>query len=65
MDISILENELKALPADQQDRVAGFLTSLRMKRDGLISEITDRLDNDDSENWEEWEKVKTTLANDN
>ena len=65
MDISILENELKALPADQQDRVAGFLTSLRMKRDGLISEITDRLDNDERENWEEWEKVKTTLANDN
>ncbi len=61
MDIVAIQNELESLPADQQDRISAFLATLRMKRQGLIAEITSRLDEDDAGKWAPWDEVKTDL----
>ena len=52
MDVVAIQNELESLPSDQQDRISAFLTTLRMKRQGLMAEITRRLDDDDEGKWE-------------
>ena len=59
MDVAAIQHELELLPADQQDRLAAFLTVLRMKREGLIAELQRRLDDDDSEKWIPWESAKS------
>ena len=61
MNISLLQSELESLPPDQQDRMSAFLTSLRMRRDGIISEVTRRLEDTNEENWKAWDKVKAEL----
>lgn len=61
MDVVAIQNELESLPSDQQDRISAFLTTLRMKRQGLMAEITRRLDDDDAEKWVPWDEVKTDL----
>ena len=61
MDVVAIQNELESLPADQQDRISAFLTTLRMKRQGLMAEITRRLDEGDAEKWVPWDEVKTDL----
>lgn len=63
MNYSVLQQELELLPPDQQDRLSAFLTSLRMRRDGIISEITRRLDDRSEQNWSSWDDVKADLAN--
>ena len=62
MDIVALQQELEALPGDQQDRVAAFLTSLRLKRDGTMDEIRRRLDDKDPAQWIEWGEAKRRLG---
>jgi len=62
MNFSILQHELESLPPEQQDRLSAFLTSLRMRRDGIISELTRRLDDKNQQNWLSWSEVKTDLA---
>ncbi|MEM9479569.1 MAG: hypothetical protein AAGA58_07955 [Verrucomicrobiota bacterium] len=44
MDVATIQNELQQLPGDQQDRIAAFLTALRMKREGFMEEVRERLD---------------------
>ena len=61
MNVTMLQEELQRLPPDQQDRICAFLTTLRMKRDGLISEITRRLDDTSEQRWIAWEDVKKDL----
>jgi hypothetical protein len=39
--------------------LAAFLLSLRMKRDGLLDEISRRLDDKDHSRWVEWNSVKS------
>ena len=62
MDIVTIEHELATLPADQQDRLAAFLTALRMRRDGMLAEVCRRLDDKDPEKWREWGMVKEDLG---
>lgn len=64
MNFSVLQQELESLPPKQQDRLSAFLTSLRMRRDGIISEVTRRLDDKTEQNWSSWDDVKADLAND-
>ncbi len=61
VDVVAIQNELESLPADQQDRISAFLTTLRMKRQGLMAEITRRLDEGDAGKWVPWDEVKTDL----
>ena len=62
MDVAAIQHELEYLPADQQDRIAAFLTALRMKRDGLMVEMQRRLDENDPEKWISWEDAKSELG---
>jgi len=65
MDVAAIQHELELLPSDQQDRLAAFLTVLRMKREGLIPELQGRLDEEDSSNWISWDDVKAEFGVDN
>ena len=58
VSIAALQQEVQALPAEDQDKLAAFLLSLRMKRDGLLDEISRRLDDKDHSRWVEWNSVK-------
>ena len=58
MSIATLQQEVQALPAEDQDKLAAFLLSLRMKLDGLLEEISRRLDDRDPSGWVEWNAVK-------
>ena len=58
VSIAALQQEVQALPAEDQDKLAAFLLSLRMKRDGLLEEISRRLDDQDPAHWVEWNAVK-------
>lgn len=59
MDVAAIQHELELLPADQQDRLAAFLTLLRMKREGMVSEIQRRLDEKDPGKWIAWDDAKS------
>jgi hypothetical protein len=61
MDVITLQNEIQQLPGHLQDRLAAFLTALRMNRDGGDREIQRRLDDPSPENWKAWKDVKAEL----
>ena len=61
MNLSILQHELESLPPEQQDRLSAFLTSLRMRREGIFSEVSRRLDDKDPKSWTSWDAVKAEL----
>jgi len=58
MNVGALQDELESLPPEQQDRLSAFLTSLRMKRDGILTEVSRRIDDSEAGNWVAWDKVK-------
>lgn len=58
MDVVTLQNEIQQLPSHLQDRLAAFLTVLRMNRNGDDLEIQRRLDDPEPENWKSWKDVK-------
>ena len=62
MDIITLQYEIQQLPGHLQDRLAGFLTALRMHREGHDVEIQNRLDDTDPQNWKLWSQVKSDLG---
>jgi hypothetical protein len=62
MDVATIQHELEHLPADQQDRLAAFLTALRMKRDGLMAEMQRRLNESDPQKWISWDDAKSELG---
>lgn len=62
MDIVALQHELESLPVDQQDRVAAFLTALRLRRDGRMEEIRRKLDDKDPVGWIDWDEAKQRLG---
>jgi hypothetical protein len=62
MDVSALQHEIELLPQDQQDRLAAFLFALRMRREGTVSEIQERLDDKSPEKWISWDKAKSELG---
>lgn len=61
MDVITLQNEIQQLPSHLQDRLAAFLTALRMRREGQDLEIQRRLDDSNPENWKSWGPVKADL----
>jgi hypothetical protein len=62
VNVATLEKEIELLPAHLQDRLAAFLTALRLHRSGLDQEIFSRLDDHKSENWQSWKDVKSELS---
>jgi hemerythrin superfamily protein len=64
MDVAILQKEIQELPDHLQDRLAAFLTALRMHRSGQDQEIFRRLDDLRPEKWSSWQHVKTDMDND-
>jgi hypothetical protein len=62
MDVISLQKEIQLLPGHLQDRLAAFLTALRMHRNGEDQEIQRRLDDPNPENWRSWEQVKADLS---
>lgn len=62
MEFVALQQKLEALPSDQQDRLAAFLTALRLKRDGRMEEIRRRLDDKDPGNWIAWDEARQRLG---
>jgi hypothetical protein len=64
MDVAILQKEIQQLPDHLQDRLAAFLTALRMHRSGQDEEIFRRLDDPRPEKWSSWQQVKTDMGND-
>lgn len=62
MDVSELQHEIELLPGDQQDRLAAFLLALRMRREGVLSGIQQRLDDKRPEKWSSWEQAKIELG---
>jgi hypothetical protein len=64
MDVAMLQKEIQQLPDHLQDRLAAFLTALRMHRSGQDQEIFRRLDDPLPENWSSWQQVRTTMGND-
>lgn len=61
MDVITLQNEIQQLPGHLQDRLAAFLTVLRMNREGDDQEIQRRLDDPSPDNWKSWNAVKAGL----
>jgi hypothetical protein len=61
MDVAAIQHELEHLPADQQDRLAAFLTVLRMKREGMMAELQRRLDESDPRKWISWDDARSEL----
>jgi len=57
MNIGALQHEMESLPPEQQDKLSAFLITLRMKRDGMLAEISSRIDPDPGK-WVSWESVK-------
>jgi len=58
MNIGALQHEMESLPPEQQDKLSAFLITLRMKRDGMLAEISSRIDDPDPGKWVSWESVK-------
>ena len=64
MDVVAIQNELETLSPGQQDKISDFLTALRMKRQGLMKEISRRLDDDNPQNWVAWDDAKVDFEHD-
>lgn len=62
MDVATLQNEIQQLPGHLQDRIAAYLTALRLKREGADQEIQRRLDDTDPDQWKSWKQVKADLG---
>jgi hypothetical protein len=62
MNLSAIQRELLSLPPDQQDMLSAFLVSVRLKRDGLLKVVDDRLNDKEPGNWIAWEDLKPELG---
>lgn len=61
MEMAALEEEVKTLSPDKQDRLAALLTVLRLKRGGGMKEIERRLNDESPDSWVNWEEAKRQL----
>ena len=64
MDMAVLQQEIQRLPDHLQDRLAAFLTVLRLHRSGQDKEIFRRLDDPQPEKWTSWNQVKADINDD-
>jgi hypothetical protein len=62
MNMTAIQRELSSLPPDQQDMLSAFLVSIRLKRDGLLKVVDDRLNDTDPGNWVAWDDLKPELC---
>jgi hypothetical protein len=62
MDVALIQKEIQKLPEHLQDRLAAFLTVLRMRRSGQEQEILGRLDDQQPDKWLSWKQVKADTA---
>lgn len=62
MNMSAIQRELLSLPPEQQDMLSAFLVSVRLKRDGLLKVVDDRLNDTDPGNWVAWDDLKPELG---
>ena len=62
MNMTAIQRELLSLPPDQQDMLSAFLVSIRLKRDGLLKVVDDRLNDTDPGNWVAWDDLKPELC---
>jgi len=62
MNVSAIQQELLSLPPEQQDMLSAFLVSVRLKRDGLLKVVDDRLNDTDPGNWVAWDDLKPELG---
>jgi hypothetical protein len=62
MDVITLQNEIQQLPGHLQDRLAAFLTALRMSRNGDDLEIQRRLDDPNPDHWTSWKEIKNDFS---
>jgi len=59
MDLKVVEKEVASWAPEDQDRLAAYLTMLRLKRSpDHIQELTRRLDDRDPANWVSLDEVK-------
>ncbi len=60
MDLEVVEKEVASWAPEEQDRLAAFLTVLRLKRTpDHVQELTRRLDDRDSTNWVSLDEVRS------
>jgi hypothetical protein len=60
MDLEVVEKEVASWAPEEQDRLAAFLTVLRLKRTlGHAQEMTRRLDDRDAANWVSLDEVRS------
>jgi hypothetical protein len=64
MNVTLLQQEIQQLPDHLQDRLAAFLTALRMHRSGQDQEIFSRLDDTRTDKWMPWQQVKEEMSGD-
>ncbi len=62
MDVLALQNELETLNPDDQNRIAAFLTLLRLKRQGDFQQIEESLSDSDENKWVNWKDAKSELG---
>lgn len=63
MDLSIVQREIESLAPEDQDRLAAFLTVLRLKRDPAhVAELSRRLDDRSPEHWLRLDALKQRLG---
>ena len=62
MNVSTLQKEIELLPDHLQDRLAAFLTALRLHRSGQDQEIFNRLNDENPENWKSWQDVRLEIS---
>jgi hypothetical protein len=59
MDLEVVEKEVATWAPEDQDRLAAFLTVLRLRRSPAhIQELTRRLDDRDPDNWVSLDEVR-------
>jgi hypothetical protein len=60
MDLEVVEKEVANWAPEEQDRLAAFLTVLRLKRTpDHVQEMTRRLDDRDPANWVSLDEVRS------
>jgi hypothetical protein len=60
MDLEVVEKEVASWAPEEQDRLAAFLTVLRLKRTPAhVQELTRRLDDRNPTNWVGMDEVRS------
>lgn len=63
MDLAIIQKEVETLAPEEQDRLAAYLTVLRMKRSPAhAEELSRRLDDRNPDHWMTLDELKAKLS---